>query len=131
MSTCVCGGETSYSVAEAVVCCSVKTMDRLVKTSAGVMWRLTEDGPAWFDGFRWHAVGEKVGLPARPDRITPARDGVKIGPLDRLSRPCVSESKSFYRIWIYNSFVICIVYCVLRKSVFGGTLRSTKDAVPT
>jgi hypothetical protein len=41
------------------------TVVALVESADGVVWVSTDRGVAWFDGFRWHPVGEEQGLPRR------------------------------------------------------------------
>ncbi len=45
----------------------------LVETINGTMWAWTQEGAAWYDGFRWNRVGTAVGLPEQ--NISQMREG--------------------------------------------------------
>ncbi|MFQ5504922.1 MAG: ATP-binding protein [Planctomycetota bacterium] len=55
----------------------------VVETENGVPWAATSAGVAWYDGMRWHPVGEELGLPGTaPSRILPDQAGgilVRVG----------------------------------------------------
>lgn len=52
------------------------SVDDLIETADGIVWVSTDRGPAWFDGYSWHAVGQDdPGLSRSARSLTALSDG--------------------------------------------------------